>query len=101
MRFALLVHACVLISVCELLFTLAALEEVLEVAAVFRPTSVNIMSLSMLSVVLPLAFVIISFRRLPDAKSVLFSVFPLSFELLSIIPHILSLPMSLAVQKLA
>lgn len=100
-RFALFINACVLVSVGELFLAFAALQEVLEVAAVFGAACVNVLALSMLPVVLPFAFVAISFRGFPYTVSILFSVFPVSFELLSVIPHIFSFPVSLAVQELA
>lgn len=50
-------------------------------------------ALSILSVIDPLPFIVISFWRLPDSESIFFAVLPLSIEYLPIYPHKFSFSM--------
>lgn len=58
-------------------------------------------SLSMLPVLNPLTFIIVSFGRFPSAKSIFHTILPLTFENFSIIPTKNSMTSPFAIFKLA
>lgn len=101
MRFAILELSGVLVSVYEFLLALSMLQKLSEITAIGRIVLVNEVTLPVLLVLLPFALVVISLRRFPDSKSVLFAVSPLSLETLSVVPCEFALTVALSIFKLA
>jgi hypothetical protein len=96
----LLISAAVFIAVDELLLPLAVLEKVSKISAIFGAATVDKVPLAVLLVVAPLALVIVTLWRTPNAKTVFLTFPPLPLKLLSVVPHEPSLAASLAILEI-
>jgi hypothetical protein len=76
---------------------LQTIEKLTFISAVFMRMS----SRTMLPSIEPIAYIIVTIRRLPDSVSILSTFFPVSFKTLTIHPLISSLSLSLTIMKIS
>lgn len=85
LRLALFVLTYIFITICKNLLTMPMLKKIFE----FTFVSANVMfeyTFSMLPIVLPISFIIMSLRRFPFTKAIFHSILPKTLKNFTIIP---------------
>ena len=101
MWFSIFILSCIFISTRKLFFSLSLFQKIFKISVIFGTTFMQVIAFTILPILSPLAFVIISLWRFPDAMAILFTIFPITLKLLAIHPHKFTHSVSLSLQKLA